>query len=179
MGDPKKRRKQYNTPIHPWQKARIDEEKLLMKEYGLKNKKEIWKLASKTRDFARQAKKLIANTTPQGELERKQLMARLASLNVLTANSNLDDVLGLSTKNLMDRRLQTMLVKKGIAKSMKEARQFIVHGHIMIGSSKITVPSYLVKKDEEDRLAFMPNSAILKQKTEEPKAAEVEESEDK
>jgi small subunit ribosomal protein S4 len=179
MGDPKKRRKQYDTPIHPWQKARIDEEKLLMKEYGLKNKKEIWKLASKTRDFARQAKKLIANISPQGELERKQLLTRLASLNILTANSNLDDVLGLSTKNLMDRRLQTMLVKKGIAKSMKESRQFITHGHIMIGSSKITVPSYMVKKDEENSIAFMPTSAILKQRAEEPKAAKAEGVEDK
>ena len=135
MGDPKKRRRQYNTPIHPWQKARIDEEVKLIHEYGLKNKKEIWKLASKARDFARQAKKLIADTTAQGELEKKQLLTRLASLNILTANSDLDDVLGLTTKNLMDRRLQTIVVKKGLAKSMKEARQLIVHGHIMIAKT--------------------------------------------
>ncbi len=164
MGDPKKRRKQYTTPIHPWQKGRIDEEKVLSKEYGLKNKREIWKLASKTRDFARQAKKLIANTTEQGELEKKQLMSRLVSLHILPPDANLDDVLGLETKDLMERRLQTIVVKKGLAKSMKEARQLIVHGHIMIGSSKITVPSYLVKKDEETSIKYAPTSPIMKQR---------------
>jgi small subunit ribosomal protein S4 len=171
MGDPKRRRKQYDTPIHPWQKLRIDDEKALSKEYGLKNKKEIWKLASKTRDFARQAKKLIANTSAQGELERKQLMARLVSLHILPPDANLDDVLGLETKDLMERRLQTMVLKKGLAKSMKEARQLIVHGHIMIGGSKITVPSYLVKKEEETSIKFVPTSAVAKQREAEPKPA--------
>jgi small subunit ribosomal protein S4 len=174
MGDPKKRRKQYDTPIHPWQKLRIDDEKILSKEYGLKNKKEIWKLASKTRDFARQAKKLIANTTEQGELEKKQLITRLVSLNVLPPDADLDDVLGLETKNLMERRLQTLVMKKGLAKSMKEARQLIVHGHIMVNSIKITVPSYLVKKDEETVIRYVPNSPILKQREAEPAGKEAE-----
>lgn len=169
MGDPKKRRKQYTTPIHPWQKLRIDDEKALSKEFGLKNKKEIWKLASKTRDFARQAKKLIANTSEQGELEKKQLLARLVSLHILPPDADLDDVLGLQTKDLMERRLQTMVMKKGLAKSMKEARQLIVHGHIMIGTTKITIPSYLVKKDEETLIKYVPTSPILKQREAEPR----------
>jgi small subunit ribosomal protein S4 len=171
MGDPKRRRKQYDTPIHPWQKLRIDEEKALSYEYGLKNKKEIWRLASKTRDFARQAKKLIANTSEQGELEKKQLITRLVSLHVLAPDADLDDVLGLETKDLMERRLQTLVLKKGLAKSMKEARQLIVHGHIMISNSKITVPSYLVKKDEETTIRYVPSSPILKQREAEPKPA--------
>jgi small subunit ribosomal protein S4 len=171
MGDPKKRRKQYTTPIHPWQKVRIDDEKALSKEYGLKNKKEIWKLASKTRDFARQAKKLIANTTDQGELEKKQLLTRLVSLHILPPDADLDDVLGLETKDLMERRLQTIVLKKGLAKSMKEARQLIVHGHIMISNSKITVPSYLVKKDEETSIKLVPTSAVAKQREAGPRPA--------
>ena len=40
MGDPRKLRKKYYPPSHPWQKIRIDEEKILMKDYGFKNKKE-------------------------------------------------------------------------------------------------------------------------------------------
>jgi len=170
MGDPKRRRKQYTTPIHPWQKVRIEEEQILSKEYGLKNKKEIWKLASKTRDFARQAKKLIANTSAQGELEKKQLISRLVSLHVLAPDADLDDVLGLQTKDLMERRLQTMVVKKGLAKSMKEARQLIVHGHIMISDTKITVPSYMVKKEEETSIKYVPSSPIQKQRESEPRA---------
>jgi small subunit ribosomal protein S4 len=171
MGDPKKRRKQYTTPIHPWQKVRIDDEKVLTYEYGLKNKKEIWKLASKTRDFARQAKKLIADTSEQGELEKKQLITRLVSLHILAPDADLDDVLGLQTKDLMERRLQTIVMKKGLSNSMKEARQLIVHGHVMVSGTKITVPSYLVKKDEETTIKYVPTSSIAKQKEAEPKPA--------
>ena len=174
MGDPKKIRKQYSTPIHPWQKARIDEEKILIKEYGLSKKKEIWIQASKVRGFARQAKSLIANTTPQGEKERNQLISKLISLNILQPEADLDDVLELGTKNLMERRLQTLVFKRGLAKSIKQARQLIVHGHIMIGGSKITVPSYMVKKEEEGLISFVPTSTMLKSIEAAPKKAEVE-----
>ena len=44
MGDPRKTRKKYDTPQHPWQKERMDQESVFLKEYGLKNKKEIWKM---------------------------------------------------------------------------------------------------------------------------------------
>jgi small subunit ribosomal protein S4 len=174
MGDPKKIRKQYSTPIHPWQKARIDEEKILIKEYGLTNKKEIWRQASKVRGFARQAKSLIANISAQGEKERNQLISKLISLNILKPEADLDDVLEVGTKNLMERRLQTLVFKRGLAKSIKQARQLIVHGHIMVGGSKITVPSYLVKKDEEEAISFVPTSNMLKSLEAAPKKAEVE-----
>ncbi len=160
MGDPKKIRRQFSTPIHPWQKTRIEEEQALMKEYGLKNKREIWRLASKTRVFARQAKKLISDTTPQGEKEKNQLLSKLISLNVLQQDADLDDVLELETKDLMERRLQTLVCKRGLARSVDQARQFIVHGHIMLGNTKITVPSYLVKKDEESLISFVPTSKV-------------------
>ena len=174
MGDPKKLRKQFSTPIHPWQKARIEEEQVLIKEYGLTNKREIWKLASKVRVFARQVKRLIANTTPQGDKERKQLISKLISLNVLQQDADLDDVLDLETKDLMERRLQTLVFKRGLAKSIKQARQFIVHGHVMIGGSKITVPSYLVKKEEETMIGFVPTSKVSQSVQPTPKKAEDE-----
>ena len=160
MGDPKKPRKKYSTPIHPWQKFRIDDEKVLIEEYGLKNKKEIWKITSKVKGFSRQAKSLIARTTPQGEKEKIQLIKRLNRLGLLSEEANLDDVLGLEVRDLMERRLQTMVFRKGLAKSINQARQFIVHQHIIVGDRKITVPSYLVKMGEEHTISFAQISQL-------------------
>ena len=160
MGDPRKLRKKYSKPIHPWQKFRIDDEKVLLEEYGLKNKKEIWKIASKVKEFSIQAKSLIASTTEQGEKEKMQLLAKLNKIGLLSENADLDDVLGLEIRNLMERRLQTMVYRKGLAKSAKQARQFIIHQHIMVGNKKITVPSYIVKRGEEDIISFAPISQL-------------------
>lgn len=160
MGDPRKARKKYSTPIHPWQKFRIEDEKVLIQEYGLKNKKEIWKIASKVKGFSRQAKNLIARTTPQGEKEKRQLILRLNRLGLLSQEANLDDVLGLETRDLMERRLQTMVLRKGLAKSPRQARQFIIHQHIMVGNKLMTSPNYLVKMGEETTIAFAPTSQL-------------------
>ena len=155
-----KKHKRYRKPKKIYDKARIEEENRLIKKYGLKNKREIWKMVSKLRDFSRQAKSLIASITPQGEKEKKQLLSKLDSLNMLPENANLDDVMGLTTKDIMERRLQTIVYRKGLAASSRQARQFIVHGHIMVGNKKITVPSYLVRKDEEGLVNFVPTSSI-------------------
>lgn len=178
MGAPKHQRKKYSTPPHPWQKGRIEEEKTLVQEYGLKNKKEIWKMDSLLGRFKQQAKSLIARTDTQSKKEEKQLVTKLAKLNLVNENAKMDDILGLNIKNVMERRLQTQVFSKGFAKSIKQARQFIVHGHIFVGNQKITVPSYLVKQDEEAQLRFDEVSSlanpehperIIKQKKEEPK----------
>ena len=77
MGDPPRQRSNFRGPSHPWQKARIDEERILKKDYGLVNKREIWKANSLLSNFARQAKRLIASSTKQGETEKEQLLKRL------------------------------------------------------------------------------------------------------
>ena len=147
MGDPRKQRKKYTKSLHPWQATRIKEEKILLNEYGLKNKKEIWKSESLLRRFKSQAKRLIATKTEQSKKEEEQLIKRLAKLNILNEDSKLDDVLGLTLRNILDRRLQTIVSKK-FSREIKQARQFVVHGHVLVNEKKITAPSYLVKKDE-------------------------------
>src|SRR3989344_1339576 len=122
MGDPRRIRKKYQGPKHPWNKARIDEETQLRKDYGLKNKQEIWRFVSKLKSFTNQAKKLIIARTTQAEKERKQLIARLNKLGLVSTDAQLDDVLGLSVRNFLDRRLQTQIYKKGLARSVKQAR---------------------------------------------------------
>jgi len=160
MGDPKKRRKKYKLPATPWQKERIDEESEILKEYGLKNKKELWKMISILSSFARQAKKSIAAATPQTELEKKQLLNRLSSLGLMPTTAKIEDALVLDIKKIMERRLQTLIFKKGLARTVKQARQFITHGHIAVGDKKITIPSYLVPESEENKISFIPASSL-------------------
>ena len=158
MGDPKLPKKKYSKPKHPWQGERIKAEKIILTDYGLKNKKEIWKMNSLLRGFSDQVKKLIAATDKQAEKEQTLLLKRLHAMGLIKKTAQLDDILSLTLKDIMERRLQTMVHRKGLAKSMKQARQFITHGHIGIKDKMITVPSYVVKIDEEEHISFCPTS---------------------
>jgi small subunit ribosomal protein S4 len=161
MGDPRKHRAKYSTPKKAWEKERIDEEKELIKEYYFKNKTEIWKLTSKLRNFARQAKKLIPHKDEQAEKEKLQLLTKLKSLGLISEAGVLDDVLGISPRDLFNRRLQSLVFNRGLAKTMKQARQFIVHEHILVDGKKVTSPNYLVPVKEEGTISFAINSPFI------------------
>lgn len=161
MGSPKKIRKKYETPEHPWRKERIDAEKLLVEEYGLKNKTEVYKISSDLRSYYRQARSLISSTSVQSKKEEKQFLEKLYSLNLIQdRNMKVENVLNLNIKDLMERRLQTLILKKGMAKSIMQARQFIIHGHVFVGGKKMTVPSYLVRRNEENQIIYDPVSTL-------------------
>ncbi|MBS3167244.1 30S ribosomal protein S4 [Candidatus Woesearchaeota archaeon] len=160
MGDPKKQRKKYETPRHPWRKERIDRDKLILKEFGLKNRREILKMEHILRRFRKQAKNLKALDTEQSKKEQKQLITKLTKLSLLNKDSSLDDVLALSLDSILNRRLQTLLVKKGLAKTVSQSRQFVTHGHISINNKKITSPSYIVPIEEESLITFRPSSKL-------------------
>ena len=161
MGHPKKQRKKYSKPLHPWRSARIEEEKILVKDYGLKTKKEIWKAESLLRKFKSHAKSLIARKDEQSKKEEIQLLEKLSKLNLVSKNAKLDDVLTLGTKDILERRLQTILYKRKLARSINQARQFILHGHVMIGERKTDVPSYYVSHEEEAKIGFSANSSLF------------------
>lgn len=161
MGSPKKQRKKFSKPPHPWQKERILAEKELLKEYGLNRKYEIWKMNSILKNFTKQAKNLVTIKNPQVEKERNQLLTKLFSLGLLSKNAKIDDVLSLTLKDILERRLQTLVCRKSLASSFKQARQFIVHEHISLGDKTITAPSYLVPLDEEGTIQFANNSVLF------------------
>ncbi|MBU1204247.1 MAG: 30S ribosomal protein S4 [Nanoarchaeota archaeon] len=163
MGDPKRKRKKYETPTQKWNKARIEQERTIMKEYGLRNKREIWKTQSILRKFTTQAKRLTRTTGKQRELEEKQMMEKLKKLGLFNTITTLENVLGLTINNILDRRLQTIVFKKGMASSPNQARQFITHGHICIGDKKVSVPSYLVPTEEESGIKYKETSSIAKE----------------
>ena len=152
MGDPKKQRKSFSKPRQLWNVERIEREKALARTYGLKNRKDLWKMETLLRSFRRRARKLLAQRTAQAELEKKQLIDRLAALNILKKDAGLDDILTLKIEDLLERRLQTIVNKSGLANKPKQARQFIVHGHITVEGNKVTSPSYMVKASEENTI---------------------------
>ncbi len=160
MGDIKKNRKKYSKPSHPWQKDRIEKEKEILKKYGLKNKKEIWKSTSVLSRFKNRAKKYIALTTKQAEKEKTELLSKVISMGLLEKNTKLEDVLSLTAEDILNRRLQTILLKNNLAKTTKQARQFIVHGHVGVDGKKITSPAYLVLKKEESLINFTKKSSL-------------------
>jgi small subunit ribosomal protein S4 len=160
MGDPKKQKKKFSRPMHPWRRAQLDEERVLVEEYGLKNKKDLWKIASKLSHFKYQAKVLIAKRGAQAEIEKKSFLEKLQRMSLINAGATIDDVLSLSVKDLLERRLQTMVYRKGLAHTISQARQFIVHGHILVNGQKVNVPSFLVPGNVEELLAYSQNSPL-------------------
>lgn len=160
MGDPKIVKKKFEAPPHPWQKSRIEEEKQLKKEFGLKNKGEIWKIGSKAKNFANQAKRLTVLDTPQSRKEKEQLLTRLFRLGLLPKGADIGDVLSITVKDMLERRLQTIVYKKGMARSIGQARQFITHRHISVNGKIVTAPSYFVLASDEESTTFIAGSAL-------------------
>ena len=160
MGDPRKLRKQYTAPRHPWERARIEKEKGIMETYAPKNKLEIWRMDSIVKDCKSQAKKLSALRTKQAEKEQKLLLDRLFHLGLIDENATLENILTLKLEDVMERRLQTMVMKRGLARSMSQARQFITHGHVRVGDKVMTSPSYIVRRGEENTLSFREASRL-------------------
>jgi len=163
MGKPKFSRKKYETPSHPWQEDRIKGENEFIKKYGLKNKREVWKAETRLRKYRGQARELLAKISTgdaQSKKESDQLLMYLSTMNILPPKSTLDDVLALNTETILSRRLQTLTYLKGLANTPYQSRQLISHGHIAIGDRRVTVPGYLVTKDEEGEIGYTIDSPL-------------------
>lgn len=160
MGDPKKQKKKYRKPLMVWNEERIARDKGLVSNFGLKNKREIWKFESKLKSIHDQSKKLIAQNTEQSKKEAEQLLKRLSSLDLVQEGAKLDNALSLTLQDLLNRRLQTIVFKKGFARTINQARQFITHNHIAINNQIINVPSYLVPIKEESLVSFNESSTL-------------------
>lgn len=165
MGDPKKQRKKYDTPKKPYDRTRIEEEKKVKKDFGLRRKKEIWRAESVLRNFRRRARRLQAQ---EDEEKSKELFKKMADMGISCAN--LEEVLEVKLENILARRLQTVLHKKGIAHTPKHARQLIVHGHVLVDGRKVMWPSFIVGKDMEDKISVTPKmSKVLQEEDKEGK----------
>jgi small subunit ribosomal protein S4 len=162
MGDPKFPRRSYDTPSHPWQGERIKAELETVRKYGLKNKRELWKAQTILRNLRRQSRHLQARLRygeEQAQHEAENLLAKCGRIGLLpTEGATLDDVLIMGEESILNRRLQTLVIRKGLANSFGQARQMIVHGHIYLDGHKVTVPGYIVKRTEEETISYNPAS---------------------
>jgi len=163
MGDPKKPRKKYSAPKHPWRSDQLSQELFIIGTYGLRNKRELWKARTELSRIRKQARMLLATPHEIREKKEKELLSSLSNLGIVDLKSSLDDVLGLTVENLLERRLQTVVWKKGIALSPYQARQMITHGHVMIGDKIVTRPGYIVKRDEYDKVRLSDSSTLKSQ----------------
>ncbi|MCX8198165.1 MAG: 30S ribosomal protein S4 [Candidatus Micrarchaeota archaeon] len=153
MGDPRRIRNKYETPRRLWDSERIRKEKKLASTYGLKNMREVWLALQQLKKARRNAIRNIA-LGQMGVEKGKPLLVRLAKLGILPADADLEDVLSLTVENFLDRRLQTRVVKKGLARTMRQARQLITHGFIAVRGRKVTVPSYMVDAEEDQYISY-------------------------
>ena len=162
MGDPKFSRRSYDTPSHPWQGERIKAEVVLVNQYGLKNKTEVWKAQSVLRNFRKQSRELQARLRSgdaQAKIEADALINKCSKIGVLPVEgATLNDILTLSEENILSRRLQTLVFEKGMASTVGQARQMIVHGHIFMNGHRVTIPGYIVTRYEESSIMYDPAS---------------------
>jgi small subunit ribosomal protein S4 len=147
----------YETPNHPFQGERISEESGLLGQYGLKNKEELWRAQSELRSYRREARQLLGRAQGDEEAaadESAEFLSRLQRLGILNEEDGLDDILSLDVTDVLERRLQTVVYRKGYANTPQQARQFISHGHIVMGDHRVTEPSAKVAVAEEDEVGF-------------------------
>jgi small subunit ribosomal protein S4 len=149
MGDPRKAKKSYTRPRSIWTSDQISSELYIVGSYGLRNKKELWKAQTEIARIRNQARSLLSLPIEVRQEKETKLLNYLSRFGLVTSSSTLDDILNLKIEDILERRLQTMVMKRSNLKSPYQARQIVVHGHVSIGNRKINLPGYLVKKDEE------------------------------
>ena len=151
----------YETPNHPYQGERIAEESGLIGQYGLKNKEELWRAQSELRAYRREARKLLGQTeSASAAKETEEFISRLKRIGVLDETDSIDDILSLDVTDVLERRLQTVVYRKGYANTPEQARQFIVHGHIELDDARVTRPSTKVDVAVESSVGFDENSSL-------------------
>jgi small subunit ribosomal protein S4 len=163
LGDPKFPKKKYATPRHPWEKERIDSEKEIVVKYGLKNKRELWKSQAMLDSFRSQARKLQAKLRTEDRFSQKQfqeLIKRLSRYSILGQNASLDDILSLSIDDILQRRLQTIVFRKNLARTPKQARQLITHGHVEFDGRRVNVPGIMVEGSKEESIRYSERSVL-------------------
>ena len=171
----KKLKKQYETPNEGWNSDRIQREDEIIDEYGLKNKKEVYKAQSQLRNLRREARKIVAE---EDETQKKQIIEKANSLGLVKENAGLEDILTLNATDFLDRRLQTAVNRRGYSDTVKEARQLVVHGHVYIDGERVNIPSYLLTQEEEKQLEVeLPEEGEEETETEEAETTDESEEE--
>ena len=166
MGDPKYPRKVWRKPERPLNYDLKMEELRTVGSYGLRTKRELWKAHTELSRVRHQARSLLALQRADREEREPILMRSLTRIGLVKEDATLDDVLQLQVTDLLARRLQTIVWRKLGFKSPYQARQAVVHGHIMVGDRVVDIPSYVVSTVEESMIKLRPDSKLVAQQKE-------------
>lgn len=132
---------------------RIKNDNALITEYGLKNMKELWKVQSEVSRIRRNVRELLSGGAGSEDV-KERIITRLTKLGIATQTTTLDNLLDLKENDLLNRRLQTIVFRKGLARTVKQSRQLTVHGFIAINGKKVNRPGYLVNVDVEKNISY-------------------------
>ncbi len=158
MGSPKRNRRKYDKPKDIWNLARINADNALIKEFGLKNMKELWKAQHEISRLRGNVRTLLAgNGTASVE---KNIIGRLSRLGLVSPDTQLEKLLDLNEQAMLSRRLQTVVFRRGLARTVKQARQLIVHGFISVNGHKVDKPGYMVLASEEEGIGYFKHIDI-------------------
>ncbi len=162
-----RKKKLFVRPKKLYQAGRIKEENVLAEKYGLKSKREIWKAIAKIKYYRDRAKSL-AKASPE---EQNILFSKLQRIG-LKADS-ISDILALKIDDLLQRRLPSIIAKKGLASTPQHARQMVVHKKVSIAGKTVNIPSYIVEVEEENKIVVKPaNKPVVTSKKAENSEAE-------
>ena len=153
----------YETPNHPYQGERIAEESGLIGRYGLENKEELWRAQSELRSIRREARRLIGEA--QGDTDEAsdagdEFLTKLRRYGILNEHDTITDILSLEVTDILERRLQTVVYREGLANTPAQARQFITHGHVTLNGARATTPARTVEVAEESTLSYDETSPL-------------------
>ncbi|EFO16154.1 40S ribosomal protein S9 [Loa loa] len=149
--------KVYKSPRRPFEKERLDQELKLIGEFGLRNKREVWRVKYTLAKIRKAARTLLTleEKDPRRLFEGNALLRRLVRIGVLSEDRmKLDYVLGLRVEDFLERRLQTQVFKLGLAKSIHHARVLIRQKHIRVRRQIVNVPSFIVRLDSQKHIDF-------------------------
>ncbi|MCH8022433.1 MAG: 30S ribosomal protein S4 [Thaumarchaeota archaeon] len=152
MGDPKKPSKQYVAPRNPWRADMLVQDLHYLGTFGLRNKRELWRTQTELSRIRKQARQLLAKPQEIRIEDEKKFLQFLERRGLIADQSSLDDVLILKVEDLLERRLQTMVWRKGLARTPYHARQLVNHSHILVKGRAVTIPSLIVRKEEESTI---------------------------
>ena len=143
-----RKKKLYARPIKLYEKTRIEEENELLKKYALKNKREVWKSLAKITYYRKRAMALARASKEEQDVFFKKLNSIGLKVNSIA------NVLGLQIEDILERRLPSIVAKKGLANSAKHARQMVAHRRIVVGGRVVNIPSYIVPVSLENQISI-------------------------
>ena len=153
----------FKTPRRPYEKERLDSELKLCGEYGLRCKKEVWRVKYTVAKLRKSARGLLTldEKDPRRLFEGAAILRQCRRIGVLDDQKmKLDYVLALTAEEFLERRLQTQVLKLGLAKSIHHARVLIKQRHIRVGRQVVNVPSFCVRTSSQKHIEMALNSSL-------------------